>query len=511
MTGGLLQLVAIGQEDIYLTHKPQITHFKSVYRRHTPFSKEQVPQYFTGQNINFSKKVSGIVSNLGDLLGQTIVALTLPKINNFPDGFSQFAWVESIGFSIIKKVEFIIGGQIIDKQYGDWMHVWSMLCGYYSDNYHNGFSNMIGNIPELYQFTDKKDEFTLYIPLYFWYCRNSGSYIPLICLQYSELTINIEFNDPEKCFKISPSHYINTYDDICNFEKNEYLEQNIDGNIIAGIFNHYDIVTKRLYYYKITKQKFMALQTNLNINNNVTAEQLANDVNNKKYNIYGKTSKTQMMPQFNVKSMIYTLNKIGNAIGIKDCYLLHDYYYLDSEERQKFAKNKHDYLIEQLFYTTSNANSTDVISSNNTVKLNVDNPCKYLVWNLQLDYLNKSGDVFNYTDSYYENGNNPITNQTILLNGSEFLTYRNSDYYSLLQKYQNFKFTTTNGINAYSFGIYPLLSQPSGTCNMSKFESVEIKFNTSKNIKDSYIFRGYAVCINILRIMYGIAGLLFQI
>jgi hypothetical protein len=106
MTGGLMQLVAYGEQDIFLTHDPQITFFKVVYRRHTNFSIEQIPQTFT-HKPNFGKRVSCIVSKSGDLLGNMFLLVILPSIpqifntDGSIDNLTKFAWIRKIGFGII--------------------------------------------------------------------------------------------------------------------------------------------------------------------------------------------------------------------------------------------------------------------------------------------------------------------------------------------------------------------------------------------------------------------------
>ena len=67
MGGGLMQLVAYGAQDIYLTGNPQITFFKVVYRRHTNFSMEAIQQTFDG-TADFGRDVSATISRNGDLV-----------------------------------------------------------------------------------------------------------------------------------------------------------------------------------------------------------------------------------------------------------------------------------------------------------------------------------------------------------------------------------------------------------------------------------------------------------
>lgn len=176
MTGGLMQLVAIGQEDLFLTYKPQITFFKIVYRRHTNFSIEQIPQYFTGE-IDFGQKISCTVSRDGDLVGKMYLVITLPNVKKFSNSTTLFAWARRIGFVIIKSVEVLINGRQIDKHYGEWLNLWAELTGAFSSSHKDGFNKMIGDIPELTEFTNGKNEYTLYIPLYFWFCKIGRAHV----------------------------------------------------------------------------------------------------------------------------------------------------------------------------------------------------------------------------------------------------------------------------------------------------------------------------------------------
>ena len=135
MTGGIIQLVSYGAEDLFLINDPQITFFKIVYRRHTNFSVEAIPQYFN-QTPNFGRKSSCIITKQGDLIGQTYLVLTLPelKYKNINNNI-LFAWSRKIAFNIIKNVEIIIGDQLIDKQYGEWLNIWYELIGPRENSY----------------------------------------------------------------------------------------------------------------------------------------------------------------------------------------------------------------------------------------------------------------------------------------------------------------------------------------------------------------------------------------
>ena len=127
MTGGLLQLAAYGAQDIYLTGNPQITFFTAVYKRHTNFALQSIPQYFTGE-ANFGKKVYCQIDRIGDLMNQIFLRVKLPDLNQYTytnenNDLVEFYWVNSIGHAIVKIIDIEIGGVIVDRQYGLWMEI----------------------------------------------------------------------------------------------------------------------------------------------------------------------------------------------------------------------------------------------------------------------------------------------------------------------------------------------------------------------------------------------------
>ena len=183
MGGGLIQLVAYGTEDIYLTKDPQITYFKVVYRRHTNFSREQIPVYFV-QDADFGERVSCTISPEGDLAEGVAVVIKIPKVkplSGSSDGTTLI--VDSGGveaFKHNKNVEIEINGRVIDRHFGEWLHIWNELTGPRD----RGHDKNIGDIPELFDFTENKDEYTLIVPLQFWFCRNPGLALPLVALLF---------------------------------------------------------------------------------------------------------------------------------------------------------------------------------------------------------------------------------------------------------------------------------------------------------------------------------------
>jgi hypothetical protein len=185
-------------------------------------------------------------------------------------------------------------------------------------------------------------------------------------------------------------------------------------------------------------------------------------------------------------------------------------------------KSKHDYLIEQVFFTPDYIISGGKVS----VKVNSLQPCKLLLWVTQFDYIYNSGDYYNYTDSYIRKkfpdeypdnyidepiGNNISINQSILLNGKTTVTSRPSDYFDKLQPLQYLDYQPAKGSNMISFSLYPTLSQPSGSCNLSQIEYVDIGLQVSPLVTatNQVKCRSYTLCYNVLRIAYGFAAPVF--
>ena len=191
MSGGLIQMVAYGAQDIYLTADPEITFFKVVYRRHTNFATESIEQTFTG-NADFGKKVTALLSRNGDLVYRITLQIELPEIEPTISG----CWTHDVGHHVIKVCEFEVGGQRIDRHFGDWLQIWTSLTVPMSQR--TIYFKMIGRTEQLCTFnTSVKPRTTLYIPLQFYFCRNAGLALPLIALQYHEVKINIEFRPIE--------------------------------------------------------------------------------------------------------------------------------------------------------------------------------------------------------------------------------------------------------------------------------------------------------------------------
>ena len=366
MGGGLMQLVAYGAQDVYLTGNPQITFWKVTYRRYTNFAIEAIEQTFNGQ-ADFGRRVQCTISRNGDLAYRTYLQVTLPEINQLMGvgAFSSTAgstgvyarWLDFPGEQLIAQVEVEIGGQRIDRQYGDWMHIWNQLT--MTAEQQLGYFKMIGNTTQLTFITDPSfadvdgpcdsqaprqvcaprnalPETTLYVPLQFWYCTNPGLALPLIALQYHEVKINLDIRPIDECLWAVTT-----------------LNCNTDSGNAAG-----------------------------------AAIDPAN-----------QSAPGKPVPA----SIAYNQSLVAASLYV-------DYVFLDTDERRRMAQNPHEYLITQLQFTGDES----VGSSSNKIKLNFNHPVKELVWVVQpdqnVDYCSSlvcdallfkvlGAQPFNYTDA----------------------------------------------------------------------------------------------------------------
>ena len=140
MGGGLLQLVAVGIQDIYLIGNPQITFFKNVYKKYTNFTIESMQQPIDGRT-DFGQQIEITIQRKGDLIKDIILDILLPIL---PAGYY---WTNSIGNVLIKQVDLEIGGQLIDRHYSEWLDIWNQLT--LSEGQIGAYNTMVGNYPSI--------------------------------------------------------------------------------------------------------------------------------------------------------------------------------------------------------------------------------------------------------------------------------------------------------------------------------------------------------------------------
>lgn len=541
MAGGLIQLVAHGAQDVYLTSDPQITFFKLLYRRHTNFSAESIVQNFSSA-ANFGETVSCTLTRSGDLIGKIFLHVEIPAIPKFinsntgeEDKIKKMAWVQNLGYALIQEISIEIGGKLIDRQYGEWLYIWSEL----TNKQDRALDKMIGNVPSIYQFTNGKTGYKLYIPLQFWFCRNSGLSLPLTALSSSDVKIIISFRKLEECYRIGPTHSIEMVEDIIPFKSGDYIEQTIKNQTIYGYVIGYNYLSKKLYYIKIvsptaTKKTFESIQTTT-----ISDTILDNNDNavNTSYRIYNVITHTYATPRPNSKEIMEQLN-IPQRPKLVNACLYVDFVYLDDDERSKFVKTNHEYLIEQIQFNQM----VGISSPNVKQKLALNHPCKAHYWVIQMDSLVGTGtinDLFNYTtspihypkkDAYINNlpvatmnnqnrldnhdryyGKNILITGKLMTNGQSRFKTRNSEYFNWIEPYEHHHRGSSPGIYTYSFAIYPEEIQPSSAINMSKIDDINMMMRLHNTITPQNMvkIRSYTINYNILRVAFGLGGLVF--
>jgi hypothetical protein len=210
MGGGLLQLVAYGAQDVYLTGNPQITFFKVVYRRHTNFAIEAIQQTFNG-NAGYGNTVTCQISRNGDLINRMYLQVDVPKRKSTA-ATAGSTYQNYLGLRLIKSVVIEIGGQQIDKHYSDWLYIWNELSLPMGKRY--AYDTMVGADKDILNGGTVNNDVTattLYIPFEFWFCRNVGLALPLIALQYHEVKVKIDFETKANCVTA-----IDDFDDVKN-------------------------------------------------------------------------------------------------------------------------------------------------------------------------------------------------------------------------------------------------------------------------------------------------------
>ena len=427
MGGGLMQLVAYGAQDIYLTGNPQITFFKVVYRRHTNFSMESIEQTWNGNAL--CGRATATISRNGDLVHKLYLQQTATVQSNCKALMNALgddcckSGIQNGGVVVynpthtgIDTVEVEIGGQCIDRQSGKWMEVWSQLTepndagvlGMVGPNSGTKFQNMArgGGVvcTSLGGWVDKvgsgqakavidavnsnksgaagypeqgpygsidqnkkviRTKFDAYVPLQFWFCRNPGLALPLIALQYHEVRVILSM-----------------------------------------------------------KQQ-------------ATSSQALSEGNN----------------------IVYDCNR-----------LYADYIYLDTDERRRFAQVSHEYLIEQVQHQNFR-------NTGGSLDLNFNHPVKELIWTggqndrTGLFGILPGGSTDYQSHDYYRANGRPGSGTTyqLKLNGHDRMSARPLEYFTKQQVYDYHTGTPVGSGDSYvlntSCGLSYALGSASGTAS----------------------------------------------
>ena len=561
MTGGILQLQRTGAENVYLNGNPQLTYFKSVYKRHTNFSMEAIRLDFEGTQslaYNIETILKCKIARNGDLINKIYFSIYLPDIYSSYEKESEdaeainkeFQWISNIGCQMIKRCTITIGGSKISEIYGAWIEIYNEI--FLDTAGKNNFDIMTGHHPDLFKPSnnginagfypsssfnpsenvnpDSAEYFfsefrkncylqppsirgrQLYIPIPFWFTNNPGLALPLIALQYHEISLEFEMRPIVELYTL--------------------IETKATGNVPQKSRTAPD-----------------ATLPHHHIGNFITS-----------------------VPKNSFKDGMDLRDGATNMQGWnQDCHVIANYIFLDTDERKKFAGNNHEYLIEQV-----NRKEFFGVSNKKSLNLQFEHPCKYLVWHgirSDVERLNSFNNYTNWIDEfippvsdafikllgaetadnlYYEYSGNTIyeingVKQTLdndnfnnrslipnkfnfeyynediikssrlLFNGLERFSSQNATFFKNVQALQHQFKPDKSGLNFYSFALQPSAFQPSGTCNFSTIHNIELELELNQLLPEAnnspyydYNIIVYAVNYNILKISSGMAGVSFS-
>ena len=184
MGAGLIDIVSRGTEDERITGgNPEITFFKTVYRRHTNFAMETVEIPFD-VTADFNRRVTCTLPRLADLLHKVVLKVVLPVLPN-----SSNAWSPYIGMSLIRTVEICVGGARIDCHMGEWLYVWNELSQTAAKR------DVVVAMSDGFNQVDPLAARTVYVPLHFWFCKEISQSLPMNALLYHDVRIVVEFRE----------------------------------------------------------------------------------------------------------------------------------------------------------------------------------------------------------------------------------------------------------------------------------------------------------------------------
>ena len=496
MGGGLLQLVAYGAQDVYLTGNPQITFFKVVYRRHTNFAIEAIEQSFNGNN-NLGSSVSVLITRNGDLINRiyynakiknngTVGAISNADVNATDKGSNYtvgdilvLTKPEGSGTSAATlKVISITDGGAIDK-----VEVISGGSGYtVSDTLIDVDTTATGyTVAEGANATGAKFKITSIQ-------HNLVPYFGQRLLKTIELEIGGQKIDKHY------SEWLYIWNELSMpvGKKDGYM------TMVGGNATNSAVPLKSGQSYEIT----VPLEFWFCRNVGLALPLIALQYHEVKINISYASDKD-----------IAVVSSEASNFKLQDAALWVDYIFLDTDERTRIAKISHDYLIEQLQFTGTD-NIEGGSSSMKSVRMTFNHPCKELLWVIRGNETDgKSPHWNNFTDEVDNDkriiSKNPVTKAKMQLNGNDRFAERDGTYFSVVQPYQHHECTPSvynGGINVYSFALKPEEHQPSGTLNMSRIDTAVLSVQSSM-AGTIYI---YAVNYNVLRILSGMGGLAYS-
>ena len=418
-----------------------------VYRRHTNFAMEAIEQTLNG-NPDWGKKSTCIISRNGDLVTRMYLQVVLPSVS-VPAGY-HFRWLDKVGHAMINNIEVEIGGSRIDRHYTDWFEIYNQLT--LPTGLRGAYDKMIGNVPELTNVvagpttTTPNGNYTLYIPLIFWFNRNPGLALPLIALQYHEVKVNIEFNNwSDVIWTDSNSLTVPSLVDVSLWVDYVYLDSD-ERKRFAQASHEYLI--EQVQY--TGEESISSARPNIKMNYNHPAKMLV-----------------WVMQKDDLNNPTSTTSSGGTTIptGVTQFCGMQPLNYTDQFDETKARTDTTITTAAGTLWANGGARQFWYNLDNTLMDPNSGATA--------VSYPVSSRALGKYT---WTGGKSPIETAKIQLNGQDRFTERPGSYFDTVQPFQHFdNVPGAAGIHVYSFALKPAEHQPSGSCNMSRIDNANLQ------------------------------------
>lgn len=573
MTGALLQLVAMGNQDTFFNGNPQISFFKCVYKKYSNFAIEsKFVNFDSVQYLNYEQPTRLFVNlpKYGDLLSKIYFEFTLPDIYSSID--NKFKWVDSIGTSIINYVKFYINDTLIEKIEGEYISIY--FNNLLSDDKLNTYNQIIGNIDDVKRTRGKVDnkyfagKFNqniptiigrkIIVPIPLWFTKYRGQELPLISLDKSKIQVEIELKAINKLYTV--------------IEKKQLILENsldIDGNVIdhsgeqkIGINNEilYDNNTinheqrkapikktdEIKYFLESNENNFWPLKPKLNIEYVYLDEQERKIIKNMDHQyLIERVQNSEFIGLYNdeiIELRLFNPTKELYIVPYRDDIMENNQFTnfsnLDYKGQEENIYNYQNHLLEVIntmpnknfsklgLFRTDKDKTTDLKIDKN--ELNIDED-RYIESEqaFTIDDISEILKIWNYrdindipaitADNYRYFTSNIVESIEIKFNGDIRQASRENTYYENIVPYMCHS-NRQDGVLVYSFSLEPEKYQPSGACNFSNIKDaiLEIKFKNTTLYESEgkknvkYNMKIYNTTYNILKIYDNTCQLLFS-
>lgn len=496
MGGGLLQLVSDGEYNDYILGNPQITFFKSVYRRHTNFAIECVEQMISGSRVTENTNTEGdvTISKSADLLSR--IYITCPQTTQ---GIN--------GYELVDTAEIIVGGALIDKQTSEWNKVWNELTTPLSKA--DGLKYMTGgfnstNIPGT-------DQSKIIFPLNFWFCRNNGLALPLISLQYHDIKLKLKWginSDINRDGDTSRGSNCEVWTDLIFLDQgererfaestHEYLieqlqivDSSLESPSLKFRINSVNHFVKELIWVegntgndKITTEKF-----NLHMNGIERFSEREKEY----FTLNQPMLYHTCIPGFNIKEKESpTLLSTHLSVGTSDLNTSNIY-------------NNGVIDIDSGIITLS-SNSGTIPKIGDIVMIRESTPSTTVVQSTDSPFTVSSvtstqvGPIISTVTAVNSDGTSITLSSNNINVSSNFQVHIIARSFNPKSRCSDY----SKNIYVYSFSLNPEEHQPSGICNFTRLDDIKLSLDSSKTID-----KIYAVNYNVMRIANGLGALVY--